>query len=80
MKKGCLSEEIFEVFPHEESVRAGHSPIISGDPSREQRARFVRMTKNTLFCRTHYYVGSIYSSQNSIRNLFYGYFCKALFH
>ncbi len=67
MKKGCLSEEIFEVFSHEESVRAGHSPIISGDPSREQRARFVRMTKkhsilqNSLLCREYILLTKFYS-------------------
>ena len=42
MKKVCLSEEIFEVF-------LTKNLIVSRDPSKEQRTRFVRKTKTPFF-------------------------------
>jgi len=52
MKKGCLSEEIFEVVSNEES----HYKRRSFDG---KARRISQDDKNTLFCRTHISIWTI---------------------
>jgi hypothetical protein len=53
MKKGCLSEEIFEEFSHEESHYKWRSfQRTTPAPLYNWGARFHQEDKNTLFCRT----------------------------
>ena len=61
MKKGCLSEEIFEVISNEESH-------LNGDPSMEKQEEFLRMTKHSILQNSFFLI--------LITNLKMYFFCK----